>query len=154
MGRKAFVRLRKAWEDKYRTPSVSELVVGLDAQHAQLFRAAREALGQMAPERLSWLGIPWRWSLVYGVPRSPRPLAYLVPQPSRPLVIVPLGSEIEADVLDRKLSKPARDAIMHAPVVGEVRWTQWDLSSKAQLEEVLGLARSVHSAEGLAARSA
>ena len=154
MGRKASVTIRKAWEDKYRVPTAADLLAALAGPHGELLRTAREALGQFATERIAWLGIPWRWSLVYSTPKGVRPLTYLVPQPGRPLMVLPLGGEVALDVLERKLSRPVRDAILHAPVVGEVRWTQWELTSKAQVEELLRLARAVREGNSLAMQSA
>jgi hypothetical protein len=143
MARKSSIPSRKAWEDRYRTPTVQGLLLALDKPQLDLVQWVRAALCGMdgVEEALSWQGIPWRWTLSYAAASGERPWAYLVPQPTRPLLALPLDPEVVAEVAERKYSKLIKDGVLLAPVVGGVRWTHWELTSKMQAEEVLALAR-------------
>lgn len=148
MTRRLSVSARRAWEDRYRTPSLPDLVRGMDAQARDLFQMMRQHLGALpgVREQLGWEGIPWRWSLSYHLPGTAAVFAYLVPQPAKPLLGLPLAAGVLETVLGGRLSKPVREAILLAPAVGSVRWTQWELASKTQIEELAALVRSAHGA--------
>lgn len=131
---------RDAWTNRFQTPTWDALVSVYAKPAAPLMQQARERLDAIAglSPTLAWHGPSWRWSLRYdGHGRSG--WAYLVPRPERPQLAVPL----ETDRLDalkvRKLSKPVRDTIELAPVVAGVAWCEWDLSSKAQVDELAAL---------------
>lgn len=136
------VKPRSCWEDRFRVPSVSELRALLSKQHVQLFDVAREALLALdgVNESIEWRGVPWRWSLAFQTEPG-RPLAYLVPQPARPRLAVPLSDEVVGSLAARKVSRPIRDAIVFAPRVGEVLWPSWELLGRNQIEELLDLVR-------------
>lgn len=143
------LRSRDAWTDRFRAPSVEELKQPLGKQLGQLLEATRQRLVDFAGvrEELSWQGIPWRWTLVYRWDAEPdRPWAYVIPEPGKPRLALPLSAELIARLPARKLSKPVRDGIVHATEVASVRWAQWELTSKAQLEEILSIAGAKHEA--------
>jgi hypothetical protein len=73
-----------------------------------------------------------------------RPWAYLVPQPGRPVLALPITEEVAASMSDRKFSRAVRDSVALAPLINGVRWTQWELTSRTQGEELLALARLSH----------
>jgi hypothetical protein len=135
---------RSCWEDRYRTPTVRELRDLLSRQHCQLLDAAREALLTMdgVIESIEWRGIPWRWTMAFH--REASAVAYLVPQPARPRIGVPLSDELVQALSLKRLSKSVRDAITFAPRVGEMLWPAWDLTSRTQIDELLGLVRRKH----------
>lgn len=139
------VKPRSCWEDRFRAPSVSELRGLLSKQHVQLFDAAREALLALGgvSESIEWRGVPWRWTLAFQVEPA-RPLAYLVPQPARPRLAVPVTDDVVASLAARRVSRPIRDAIVFAPRVGEVLWPSWELLGRTQIDELLELVRAKH----------
>ena len=134
---------RAAWEDRFRRPTVDELLDGLNKQLLSLAESWRERMSE-APgvrEELSWQGIPFRWTLVYRSENRPeRPLAYLVPQPVRAYIAIPIASDAVNRLPLRKLSKPVRDSLGAASLVNGLYWAQWDLLSKSQLDELLLIA--------------
>lgn len=135
---------RSCWEDRYRTPTVRELRDLLSKQHCQLLDLARESLLGLegVHESIEWRGIPWRWTLAFHVEGSP--LAYLVPQPARPRIGVALNDEFVQALSLKRVSKAVRDTITFAPRVGEVLWPAWELVSRTQIEELIGLVRRKH----------
>lgn len=143
MNRRA-TKLRTCWEDRFRTPVVSELRGVLNKPQEHLLEVAREGLLALegVQECIEWRGIPWRWTLAYAV--DTRALAYLVPQPGKPRIAIPLADDILAAMDLRKASKAVRDAIMFAPRVAEVIWPVWDLQTRAQIDELVGVARRKH----------
>ena len=109
------------------------------------------ALGDVV-ESIVWHGVPWRWTFAFASESEPeRPWAYLVPQPGRLLLAMPLTHEQIASLPMRKLSKPVRDALALAARVGGVYWAQWPLTARAQVEELIVIARKRHEAMGVPA---
>jgi hypothetical protein len=143
MSRK-IVKPRIAWEDRFAAPGAAELLAPLAKHHATLMQQAREGLGALeeAAESIVWHGVPWRWTFAFASKDEPeRPWAYLVPQPGRPLLAMPLSGEVIAALPMRKLSKTVRDGLVLASLVGGVYWPQWMLVGRAQVEELVGIAR-------------
>lgn len=138
------VRTRSCWEDRYRTPTVRELLELLTRQHAQLVEHARDQAITLEGVRevIEWRGVPWRWTLAYYVETSP--LVFLVPQPNRPRIALPLGDELARSLPLKRASKVVRDAITFAPRVGGVLWPAWDLTTRALTEEIAGLVQRKH----------
>lgn len=138
---------RVAWEDRFTAPTADELLANFGKQQSQLIEIAREGLlgCEGVTERVMWLGIPWRWTLAYGVEGSgDRPWAYLVPQPGKPLVALPMTTEMVKSLPIRRLPKFIRDVIAFSPRVAGVHWMQWELTGRGMVEELLGLARRKH----------
>lgn len=130
---------KSAWENKFRSPTLADLKAGYLKPVQQLFEEAREALVAFDDykEDLTWLGVPWRWSLVYRQAGETLAAAYLIPQPLKPRIAIPVGMEFVLSAPTRKLSKYIREGLVHCPEVGAVRWASWELLAKSQLEEVI-----------------
>jgi hypothetical protein len=149
MSRRMQFPVRSAWEDKYRKPSTPGLIGEVARPLQTVLEFARERLARLdgVHESLEWQGFPWRWSLVFrrarGAPGE-RALAYLVPQPARPLLVVPVPAEALERMERKKIARPVRDLVHLSPAVGPVRWCQFELSSKTFAEEVLELVRMLH----------
>jgi hypothetical protein len=138
---------RIAWEDRFQAPKLEELLNNLAKHQSQLVEQAREgifALGGIT-ESISWLGIPWRWTMGYGHEGThDRPWAYIVPQPTKAVFALPMTSDAVATLPMRRLPKFIRDVVVFSPKVAGVHWMQWDLSSRAQVEELISLAKRKH----------
>ncbi|MBX3364199.1 MAG: hypothetical protein KF866_05475 [Phycisphaeraceae bacterium] len=137
------------WQDKFRTPTVDALIQGLNQQHARVFEGARSRLCVLAGhvEELVWMGIPWCWCLAYRAGEdAPRPTAFLVPEPGRPILSLPFAGNALAKVPLKTLSKAQRETLVNGTRVGEVLWTVWELQSKAVLDEAFGLLTLLQSA--------
>lgn len=93
-------------------------------------------------EVVAWQGV-WRWTLVYSHPSLPGQVwAFLVPDPSRPLLAVPVAEIVLPSLPTKHLTRPVRDGLVLAPVVGGVRWASWEVTSNALAENVLAIAAS------------
>ncbi len=152
MSRK-YVKPRIAWEDRFASPDASDLLEPLAKNHAALVQLVRDGLVGLGDvtESIVWHGVPWRWTFAFASEAEPeRPWAYLVPQPGKPLLALPLTSELIAALPMRKLSKSVRDGLTLASLVGGVYWPQWPLVGRAQVEELVGIARRRHEALGVA----
>lgn len=109
-------------------------------------QSARESLIELAPvhEELGWLGIPWRWSFVYR-PQAPADAgdsawAYVIPQPGKPLVALPITTDVLDALAGRRLPRYIRDGLAVAPRVGGTHWSAWEILSRQQLDEVIEFA--------------
>jgi hypothetical protein len=134
---------------------------------------ARERLRSLpgVTELVVWHGV-WQWTLEYqccgrgvadattaGTPdaaATPMVVAYLIPDPVRPRVAVPLADVDVAGLDPRRLARPVREALAHAPSVDGLRWCCWDISSKSLADEIADFlkAQRVASAEALACDAA
>lgn len=139
------------WSDKFHAPTVSQLRDGYPKPLAPVFDAAREQLLALegVSETVAWHGVPWRWTLVYrcaGEDRAAvtRAFAYIVPDPSKLQVCVPLGREIVAELPMRRFKKNIRDTIVHARSVAGVSWPSWDAPTRAALDDILDLVQRKH----------
>jgi len=118
---------------------------------SEWIEAVRTGLTELSGVRESivWQGVPWRWTFIYRHEAdSQRGLAYLIPQPEKPLLAIPLPAEVVAALQPRKLSRSIRDVIVHAPSVAGLRWATWEIQSESQVEELLSLVTARHAAIG------
>ncbi|MBY0312628.1 MAG: hypothetical protein K2W85_11210 [Phycisphaerales bacterium] len=140
--------LKCAWNDKFRMPEVAQLRGGLNKPLQSVFDDAREELKRLegVSESVSWQGVPWRWTLVYTMAEVPteRALAYLVPDPQRVQMCVPLNQEQIEKLPMKRLKKSIRDGVVHARSVAGVWWPTWDVPTRGALDEVLELVVRKH----------
>lgn len=135
---------RTPWEDRFTRPTVRSLLGAMDKEPHSLVQHARETLASLPSlrEDIAWKGVPWRWCFVFfhGQDEA-RAFAYVVPRPAKPILAVPIDSDIVSELPLKKLPKHIREVLTQAPLVGGVRWCQWDLASKPQIDDILNLAR-------------
>lgn len=149
---------KSLWSDKFRMPTVDELRAELAKPMQSVFDAAQSGILDLGSvqEVLAWQGVPWRWTLVYrgvgdiqesgtGASSSGgRGFAYIIPDPARLQVCVPLtGALIEALPM-RRFKKPVRDGVQLARSVAGIWWPTWDIASAAALEEIQELIERKH----------
>ncbi|MBX3375709.1 MAG: hypothetical protein KF678_01745 [Phycisphaeraceae bacterium] len=142
-------KAKNAWEERFETPRLEALLAVYSKTQAGLIEQARSAILAMdgATESITWLGIPWRWTLAYGARgSSDRPIVYLVPQPGKPLLALPMSGDVVSLLPVRRLPKYIRDVIAFSPKVAGVHWMQWELTGRTQVDELVGLVRHQHSA--------
>jgi hypothetical protein len=138
------LRSRFAWSDRFRTPTVSDLLASFNKHLAGVVNHTRERLLAVdgVKEEVSWQGV-WNWTLVYRIPgEGERGWVYLVPDPSKPRLAIPVQDELIAELPVKKLSKFVRDGLAHAPSVDSVRWAHWEIQGKNQADDILSLAES------------
>ena len=135
---------RVAWLDRFRAPSSDELLSPFNKQTSALLEHARQKfLGvESSKEEIVWHGV-WNWTYVYRIPgEGERAWAYLIPDPAKPRIAVPIDDEIIPDLPLRKLSKYIRDGLTHAPKVDGLRWSCWDITNRTQVEDIVSLAQN------------
>jgi hypothetical protein len=141
------LKTRIPWEDRFERPDLARLTSGLLRQQAQLILHARDAMLSMGSvgDSIVWLGIPWRWALAFAIDGDrERPWAYIIPQPGKPVLALPLSTDMLAAIDVRKLSRTVRDGLLQASRVGDGYWPQWALTSRPQLDEILQIVRRKH----------
>ncbi|QOJ00687.1 MAG: hypothetical protein HRU70_09360 [Phycisphaeraceae bacterium] len=141
------VHERSAWEDRFRTPSESVLMGAIPKGVVPAFERMRAGLAELpgVEEHLAWCGVPWRWSWEYRAAdgsvggEDGHGLAYVVPNPARPALVVPVPDSTLGLLSGRDVSKPVREQVAVTPSVGGWRWAAWDLTSRGLADELLGL---------------
>ncbi|HBS28797.1 MAG TPA: hypothetical protein DEB06_04960 [Phycisphaerales bacterium] len=133
---------RSPWRDRFRAPTLEELRRACAGPEGGLLESARDHLLATpgVQEEVAWQGLPWRWTLVYSAPAdATRAWAYLVPDPAKPVLAVPITEEMVLAFPMDRLKKHVRDGVLTSRKVAGVYWATWELTSKAQLGEILEL---------------
>jgi len=110
-------------------------------------RHARQVLtdGFSLNERILWNGV-WRWSFVYerheaGHERQrtqSKVAAYLIPEPDRPKMCIPIPAAISATLSPRTTPSFVREQLGMCPTVDGVLWPVWSVDGKQMVTELLG----------------
>lgn len=113
----------------------------MDTPHAELLEFGRERLAAGGVSfHLAHLGVPWRWCLEARTDGLDTVIAYLVPEPKRPQLAIPMPEDSLHRLSLKRLSKPVRDGLLHARLVGGVIWAEWDLNGRPLTTELCDLA--------------
>ncbi|MFN7316212.1 MAG: hypothetical protein ACK5VN_11145 [Phycisphaerae bacterium] len=135
---------RPAWADRFRSPTSAQLLAGIPAAMRPTATMTRERLRKypQATESLAWLGT-WQWTLQFRTPTSNGvSWVYLIPNPQRPQVCIPVHDTTLAAVAPKLLSRSIRETLLFAPTVDGVRWATWDVQSRTQMEALLAFAEA------------
>lgn len=133
---------RDCWHERYSTPRLEQLTARYVPPTSDLLLPLLGGLRAIegGTEELRWFGIPWRWSLGFRHALDlGREWAVVVLKPEKPDLVVPLTHAALERFPSRRFSRAIRDGIVHAPQVAGVFWAQWELSSRAQVDELLDL---------------
>ena len=139
---RTLVQPRSVWADQFRTPTEDELLGGVSEDLRAGVECLRGRLMGLDGTTVSveWVGIPWRWSLVFRARGIERVLGYVIPCPDRPIFVMPLTSRDLAVIVVKRTPKYICDGILRAAEVGRVRWAQWDIAGPNQAQELAQLA--------------
>lgn len=136
-------KTRSVWEDRFKTPTLDDLRQQYNRQTANLLDTALERLrgyGDLS-EDLSWQGLPWRWTITFKSTKADsRAWAYVVPDPEKPKLAMPLTAEMVNAMPLHRMKKHVRDGVLLSRLVDGVYWATWDLTGKDQLKDILELA--------------
>ncbi len=135
------------WEDQFRTPTVEGLRSHYDSQLCQLVETARKRLNvfEDVREEIQWMGLPWRWTLVYRCPDDPtQAWAYLVPHRDKPIIATPLTTEMMNKLPMSRLRKFIREGLDEGRRVNGTYWVAWEVVNKTHLDLVLELLKRKH----------
>ncbi|MFZ4498571.1 MAG: hypothetical protein ACOYMX_02575 [Burkholderiales bacterium] len=70
-----------------------------------------------------------------------RAWAYMVPDPTKLRVAIPVPASMMTEMPVKKLPKFVRDGLLHAPLVGQIKWPMWEVQGKGQVDDVMELCR-------------
>lgn len=131
---------RTAWEDRFREPTAEELLRSIVSPvSAELARELRKRLLSFegVSEKADWQGVPWRWALVFSCVMDPtRAFAYIIPEPAKPQLSIPLTAAMVQSLPLKRMKKAARDGILYSRFVAGVHWPAWPLETASQLDEL------------------
>jgi hypothetical protein len=132
------IETRGAWSDRFRTPSMDDLLGPLPraARTAMVHASATLTTARGFTESLRWHGV-WKWSCSYESPAATeRAAAYLIPDPQRPRLCVPVCSSAAAMLQTRSTPAFIRHALESCPVVDGVHWPIWQVEGKQMINEL------------------
>ena len=139
-------RLTKpAWTNRFQEPTLAHLRAGLAKDKASLFDLLRTRLLEVEgmKESISWQGVPWRWTLIYSTDgedaTGSKAWAYLVPDPERLQVCITLRTDQIQGAGVQRLKKWVRDGIVFARSVAGVCWPTYEVTTKAQVDDLFEL---------------
>lgn len=136
-----------AWEDKFRQPTYEQMVEHHPEPMLALLVDARERLTKLETmtEAIEWNGLPLRWSLTYRMPGDPtRAFAFVAPDPMGVRIVMPFaGSMLQAMPLHR-FKRHLKDVFANSQDVGGLFWTDFLVTAKPVLDDVLDVARRKH----------
>ncbi len=140
--------IRMPWENRFEQPTIEALRSPYNKQLGGYHDTARDFLLKFdnIEETIDWHGLPWRWSSrfdIIGVSNE-RGWVYLVPDPEGPRLSIPLTEEMVEKLPKTRLKKHVREGIDHAKRIGDVRWTDWEITGKAQLDDLLKIAKRTY----------
>jgi len=138
---------RIPWEDQFRTPTLADLRSHYSNQLGLLVDSARGRLLEFdeVRENIEWMGLPWRWTLVYRCPHDPtQAWAYIIPHRDKPIIATPLSHEMVGALPTSRLRKFIREGLDHSHDVAGTCWVAWEVTNKTHLELVLELLKRKH----------
>ncbi len=146
---------RSPWKDRFTEPTIDQLLAGLGAEERSLIDAARAMLGafERIGESVQWQGVAWRWAMTFAHPGDERAWAFLIPNPERPEIAVPMTGEFLETLNFQRMRKFLRDELVHARCVRGVYWPSWELVSTTQLDELKTVIKKKHEFSAAAACS-
>lgn len=143
---------RSAWEDRFSQPTDLEVLSHLTRQYRCCAEAARGVLRGYPEvrETLDWMGIPWRWTFVYKREHA-RCVAYLIPMSTGPRWVLTVPLDVAGGLPLKQFARPVREGLVAATRVGAQLWPQWDVQTKAQVQEVAVLLECLLASESVSA---
>lgn len=133
---------RTIWLDRFTTPTLEALTRSYPDPYASLAGSLVEALVSRTRRKatVEWRGVPWRWTGVFRRSGETEPWAYFVPSHEAPVLAMPVPADLLTQHTDSQaIPRGLRDAIERAPLVGQIRWAEWPVTSEAVLDELIGL---------------
>lgn len=135
------------WEDQFRRPSLDALRSHYNHQLGQLVQTARTKLLSFdeISEDLQWMGLPWRWTLVYRDSQDPaKSWAYLIPHREKPIIATTLTVDMMNALPMSQLRKFIREGLDTSRHIAGIHWVAWEVTNKTHLDLVLDLLKRKH----------
>lgn len=129
-----------AWTDQFATPGAQTLIAEVPDPHDRVLTDTTDWLDRVDGFdcEVRWMGLPWRWTIVYR--EDDRDALFVIPDPESPKIAMQIGVNTLAEADMRRLSRPVREGLARARVVGQTVWAEWDLSTPglaANLDELV-----------------
>jgi len=141
--------VRLPWQNRFERPTIDTLREQYNKQLGGYHDTARSFLLKFdnIEESIDWHGLPWRWSTRFDIGKltPDRGWVYLIPDPEGPKVSVPMTESMVDRLPKTRLKKHIREGVEHGKKVGNIRWTQWTITSKSQLEDILDVSKRAYS---------
>ncbi len=130
---------RRSWTDKFTIPPIEALLEEFPEEIRPRIDELREQVRSVkgAREQLSWMGIPWRWTLVYKMRgQGGHALAYLILDPAAPRLSIPLTADQVCALELSTLTKAQEDALLDGTKVGTQLWASFAVDEETTADDV------------------
>lgn len=138
--------LTNPWLDRFTKPQTRALIETLPEEIRPQVEDLRSRFAGIegVREQIEWMGLPWRWTLVYTTPAHPssRALAYIVPDPEGVRVGIPLDQSVIHHAAGPKANRSLRESMVQSSRVGGVVWPEWALGASALPDELVSIVRA------------
>ena len=147
---KVVVSRRSTWEDRWREPTVEQLLADLKDHHRTPIEWLLEHAHNLGgvEQHLRWYGKAWKWTLELTFSDAEGQdlgtLAYIVPSPERPLVCVSLDADTYDQLPMRRLNKYIREGLRSAKRAVTLYWASWTPTSASDAEHLFDLLKRKH----------
>lgn len=121
------------WHDRYQPPSLDALLAGMDDAGRSIARRALDRLDRRP--RPVWVET-WHWALAV---EHATGTVYLVPREHGPLLVARVSRARFEGAGEHTLPRAARDAVRNASCAGDAVWVEWEVTSDASLDAILGV---------------
>jgi hypothetical protein len=132
---------RDAWNDRFRSPSVSELRAALKRDAAGLFERACRGLRELqdAAEAVVWNGECWKWTVAFEGTGDNQPTVVIIPNPSDLQVAARLSPERVRAARRLAVRRAVREGLDLAADPFDSEWCVWSVSARGVLDEIVTL---------------
>jgi len=130
-----------AWANRFETPTRERLTQGIPDEQRKINSALMERLDQsdLTGPSIVWMGLPWRWTLIYQPAQPDLSPIYVICDPERPRIAMKLEAGILESIPARKLHRATRDALAAGRQVGSTRWIEWQVEHEDCIRDLMKL---------------
>lgn len=140
-----------AWEDRWIEPTVEQLLEPFnDPARRKILDTLLEKLGNFSgvESKLVWYGTAWRWTVMYSLYDEDHNqidvMGYFVPNPTAPIVCIPMREAVIAKLPIKRLNRYIRDGIRSAKCAVELHWAMWNPSAGTEVDHLADLFKRKH----------
>lgn len=143
---------RLPWQDRWNEPTLEQLLDPIKPKEAH-YKALTNVMAGIeeyegVERRIIWSGQGWQWCIEYVLegqhdtgPDNPDAMAYVIPDPEQPILVIPLRDEHIEQVPLRRVNRFIRDQIRSAKCSVQIHWCRWSPSAQTEVDHLMDLVK-------------
>ena len=143
---------RLPWQDRWNEPTLEQLLDPIKEKEAHSKALNNVMAGIEAYEgierRIVWMGQGWQWCIEYCLeglhesgPDNPDAMAYVIPDPEQPMLVIPLHDKQIEQIPLRRVNRFIRDQVRSAKCSVEIHWCKWSPSAQTEVDHLMDLVK-------------